>query len=1329
MDLYGAQAPFEATGLPTPDGSDVYIEGQAHLSHFALTDGECQTIAFAVDGNLYDKDGYLMADAKGEDCNQCLEPGVMEMLAIPVPGQCGLYYIVTSAPGNNVGPANAGLSVAVLDLALPSAYHAGRHGRLVNLDGELGALYPNISFGNNAIVDGFVVNVAPDDDNKSNSPMLRAIKVGEAYWLYAVYATRVVQFKLDALGVVDVPTVAGDHIPVYLNQDPFQPKAFHRDASVALATNGEVRLALTDQVLYPWPIQQGTPPSYPVLVMRFDPSNNGALLGVQGLSPNQNGYPDFQNANMVTTTDPGLLQDGPSGCAWVQNASKLVVSGRVVEGTDWVPAIAEYDMVTASWTDLLPTLAIQGSALEYVRTRMYRNVAPDGVGVAIYLPYPGGVAAITGADQGTYAFLQSVGFGGGVPDVFDPEYGIVLFAPRFLNAQVAGDATVAAYNDVACCEVRSNYEGYHGYTFPVIPGNYDWTATSNPFGNCPEVLFLDDLIIPAGVHLTIDGMHLKFAPTAHMILRAGAFVDADHSAFTPEDCLGVRWQGIRVEGVPTEPTQNSTVQGQLWLDDCLVEEAHVGIWCGREGDADHGGGFFKCYDSRIRDCIVGARVMQYHRIVGNTPLPNKCSFQNTRFEVTLGWPDLNDNLPKAQVHLYDVDGVGITRCAFTNGFSVLLMPPHSRGVGILSFQASYRCRGFGDFANNHFRQLYAGIVNVANDPLFANSVDGMHFDRNLVGVYDMYCFFSKVKNNKFTAMTSAQQVDDYLSMGMYIDQSAGYVVERNYFEDIDGDQEQEVGSVGIWFHGEQVADNRIYDNEFHDLTIGNVAEGKHHGLNDQGPQPINTGLQWLCGLYEGEVYDQFLLSPDGTIKIEQGFADPDLTAGNVFAGPTDCSTTFEPVVYDSHYQPYHVTYHFYENAQSPDCRPECVEDENGTDLYSTGHYYDLIPAYGALPFDAAQHCNGGVLDAQTHVVAVHMAAYQAKYAELRSTAAAVAGQLDDGDKTEVLEAIKADPAWPSHQLRSFLLARSPLSEEAIITAILREVPMDPWHLTQVLIANSRLSGQIWAELLHADLLSPFFINMIREHEDDPSYREALMQELRLRADEKELEQRLLVNALEDDSTYTGKLDTLLTVLSADTLGTGRAVAYQLALSHGLVPEAAQLAGLLVGEPRYAMVLDLGSMLGALGYDWSQAGPSELAALASKAGNGTALGRAAAWGIRYALGATDSLPNGVLPFAYRSAVQAGGDTAAMSVPVVGAYPNPAKDRMMITYPADLEGATLEVLDATGRSVYTERVGSGTAFTELDVRGWNEGLYLARVLQLGAVIGETKCAIVR
>ncbi len=56
----------------------------------------------------------------------------------------------------------------------------------------------------------------------------------------------------------------------------------------------------------------------------------------------------------------------------------------------------------------------------------------------------------------------------------------------------------------------------------------------------------------------------------------------------------------------------------------------------------------------------------------------------------------------------------------------------------------------------------------------------MAFDRNLVGMYDMACAYSIVVNNRLTAMTSYVPLD-YLTMGMYVDQSVGYVVERNYF--------------------------------------------------------------------------------------------------------------------------------------------------------------------------------------------------------------------------------------------------------------------------------------------------------------------------------------------------------------------------------------------------------------------------------------------------------------------------------------------------------------------------------------------------------------------
>ena len=79
--------------------------------------------------------------------------------------------------------------------------------------------------------------------------------------------------------------------------------------------------------------------------------------------------------------------------------------------------------------------------------------------------------------------------------------------------------------------------------------------------------------------------------------------------------------------------------------------------------------------------------------------------------------------------------------------------------------------------------------------------------------------------------------------------------------------------------------------------------------------------------------------------------------------------------------------------------------------------------------------------------------------------------------------------------------------------------------------------------------------------------------------------------------------------------------------------------------------------------------------------------------------------------------------------MNAYPNPARDRMMITYPADLMNATLEVLDAQGRSVRLTSLSAHTGFVELDVHAWADGLYLARVLANGDVIGETKCTIAR
>ena len=123
------------------------------------------------------------------------------------------------------------------------------------------------------------------------------------------------------------------------------------------------------------------------------------------------------------------------------------------------------------------------------------------------------------------------------------------------------------------------------------------------------------------------------------------------------------------------------------------------------------------------------------------------------------------------------------------------------------------------------------------------------------------------------------------------------------------------------------------------------------------------------------------------------------------------------------------------------------------------------------------------------------------------------------------------------------------------------------------------------------------------------------------------------------------------------------------------------------------------------------------------------GRGIAWGVRYALGATDSLPNGTLTFPFRSMGSATTAADGTGHVVIGAYPDPAQDRLMITYPADAVG-TLEVTDVRGVLVHKASTADDPSFVELDVRAWAPGLYLARIRAMeGNVIGEVKCAVIR
>ncbi|MBK8949060.1 MAG: T9SS type A sorting domain-containing protein [Flavobacteriales bacterium] len=81
------------------------------------------------------------------------------------------------------------------------------------------------------------------------------------------------------------------------------------------------------------------------------------------------------------------------------------------------------------------------------------------------------------------------------------------------------------------------------------------------------------------------------------------------------------------------------------------------------------------------------------------------------------------------------------------------------------------------------------------------------------------------------------------------------------------------------------------------------------------------------------------------------------------------------------------------------------------------------------------------------------------------------------------------------------------------------------------------------------------------------------------------------------------------------------------------------------------------------------------------------------------------------------------------PLLGAYPNPARDRVMISYPEGAEQGTLEFFDAQGRLVAVLPLNGRRAFHDVDMHSWGEGLYLARLLYEGRPMAEVKFNVVK
>ncbi|MBK8499373.1 MAG: hypothetical protein IPL52_11300 [Flavobacteriales bacterium] len=116
------------------------------------------------------------------------------------------------------------------------------------------------------------------------------------------------------------------------------------------------------------------------------------------------------------------------------------------------------------------------------------------------------------------------------------------------------------------------------------------------------------------------------------------------------------------------------------------------------------------------------------------------------------------------------------------------------------------------------------------------------------------------------------------------------------------------------------------------------------------------------------------------------------------------------------------------------------------------------------------------------------------------------------------------------------------------------------------------------------------------------------------------------------------------------------------------------------------LLQWGGLRTALAADWSTANATQVSELVDMAYAHAPAGGALAWATALELGAIDSLPIPVIPAELKSTHHwRKRERSNMEQPLIGVFPNPARDRVAFTVPLGMEAGSLELRDPLGRLV--------------------------------------------
>lgn len=897
------------------------------------------------------------------------------------------------------------------------------------------------------------------------------------------------------------------------------------------------------------------------------------------------------------------------------------------------------------------------------------------------------------------------------------------------------------------CQAKLAYDLVpDAYGQHMLPnGNTDWTADLTLHG---------EVIVPNGSTLSINGATIRFADSDQMhwasriIVEPGGVIYVQNATLTADDrCPNSMWDGVQLHG-NYFARQLPQYQGTLRMEFATISHARTGVLAAK-GDPrnplgpiikNSTGGIVHASQATFLNNRYDAVFHPFENRLASGAVTSNASYFNRCSMMTSGGLPLPGQFPADHVAMVGVRGIPFRGCTWGNS---LLGPPmewpFEQGTGIRAINSSFtvgnHCSVIVPYPNpcppanttpSSFTNLHRGILATTFDPSRTFSVDnttftGTNFGIRMEGIQD-----AAITRSTFNVPEPLIPGIFGAVYGVYSDQCTGYTIQENTFTTL-----QPTGlnrKVGLIIKDSGPQYNTFYNNTFDNLYTGSLIQGRNANV------PATIGLEVKCndyGLADGNAFDVALTGSYVTVQGSQGsvILDPfdqvqwRNPAGNRFSLLHTGSDHPEEDWYVQNSSTF-VEYFHHTSTFGNRTRP----DHHDLDW--------LLPNPQGVPWPSERelacptHLDGGGHEVKRVQAGEEYDAYADGQAAYDAT-------KDDGDTYSLLGYV-SDPAHGSVQVRDALQSVAPKVSTEVWQAVFERNPtMNAWHITQALLSNSPLQGEVLKMVDHYALPSSYASMVYSAQSGEVNILSLLRSTMAWHAGAfSEAISGLGHLTWLDSLSLDQQLDSLL-LLHQELPSWNSPLAFSGVLA--AKGEYGQLETLALQESQTNEVPELYALLKHYAEaqqqgGWHDAEVTDVAWLEQLAAQRDVIGSAHA--NAWLLGLGYDLPEEIIILPEDGPKSAGQprDHAAIDWDtgmLLEAFPNPSNGPLFVVYevPESSPQAELRLLDLHGRTMRSTRLGDGPGMLQWSTQGLAPGIYMAELRVDGMASKQVKVVVQR